>query len=212
MKRSILLFSLAVLLLSCAKKEKENDHPISFTQDIVELPAPKKTGGMPLMQALSLRQSAREYSSKELSAQTLSNLLWSAYGFNRENMRVVPSANNKQSFDVFAVLEKGIYLYDAKENTLIRKKEGDFRKNTGRQEFVAGAPVNLIFVADLGKTTNRDMALADCGYISQNVYLFCASEGLGTVVRGFFDKDELHKLLDLAEQQEVILTQTVGYK
>ncbi|MDR0233004.1 MAG: SagB/ThcOx family dehydrogenase [Dysgonamonadaceae bacterium] len=198
MKRSILLFSLTVLSFSF------------FAQDI-KLPAPQKEGGMPLMEALSLRQTTREFSSKGLYPQTLSNLLWAAYGFNREDKRVVPSANNRQSFDVYVILEKGVYLYDAKENTLILKKEGDFRSSAGRQDFVAIAPVNLIYVADLRKTSSRDMAFADCGFISQNVYLFCASERLGTVVRGWFDKDELHQLLNLTEQQEVILTQTVGY-
>jgi len=199
MKRSILLFGLTVLSFSL------------FAQDI-ELPAPQKTGGMPLMEALSLRQTTREFSSKELCPQTLSNLLWAAYGFNREDRRVVPSANNRQAFDVFVFLEKGVYLYDAKANALILKQEGDFRKSAGRQAFVAEVPVNLVYVADLGKQSSRDMVFADCGFIAQNVYLFCASEGLGTVVRGFFDKNELHQLLNLTEQQEVILTQTVGYK
>jgi len=197
MKRSILLFSLTVLSFSL------------FAQDI-KLPEPQKEGGMPLMEALSLRQTTREFSSKELCPQTLSNLLWAAYGFNREDKRVVPSANNRQAFDVYVILEKGAYLYDAKENTLILKKEGDFRSSAGRQNFVAIAPVNLIYVADLGKT-NGETARVDCGFIAQNVYLFCASEKLGTVVRGWFDKDELHQLLNLTEQQEVILTQTVGY-
>ena len=198
MKRIIFLFSVTVLSFSL------------FAQDI-KLPAPKKTGGKPLMEALNLRQSTREFSSKALNNQTLSNLLWAAYGFNRADKRVAPSANNKQEFEVYVALEKGIYLYDAKANFLILKVKGDFRKNTGKQDYVAKAPVNLMFVADLEKM-GKDMACADCGFISQNVYLFCASENLGTVVRGYFDKDELHKLLKLAEKQEVILTQTVGYK
>ena len=197
MKRSILLFSLTILSLSL------------FAQDI-KLPAPQRTGGMPLMDALNLRQSTREFSSKELSRQTLSDLLWAAYGFNRENKRVVPSANNKQEFEVYVILEKGAYLYDAKENVLILKQEGDFRKSAGTQGYVAGAPLNLIYVANLEKSS-REMACADCGFIAQNVYLFCASEKLGTVVRGSFNKDELHKLLNLAEKQDIILAQTVGY-
>jgi len=198
MKRSILLFSLTILSFSL------------FAQDI-QLPAPQRTGGMPLMEALNLRQTTREFSGKELSRQTLSNLLWAAYGFNREDKRVVPSASNKQEFEVYAILEKGVYLYDAKENTLILKQEGDFRKSAGAQNFVAVAPLNLIYVANLEKS-NREMASADCGFIAQNVYLFCASENLGTVVRGSFNRDELHKLLNLAEKQDIILAQTVGYR
>ncbi len=198
MKRTILLLGLTILSFSL------------FAQDI-KLPTPQKTGGKPLMETLNLRQTTREFSSKELSQQTLSNLLWAAYGFNRADKRVVPSANNKQEFDVYIILEKGIYLYDAKANQLIFKQKGDYRKSAGKQDFVAVAPVNLIYVANLEKS-GREMAYADCGFIAQNVYLFCASEKLGTVVRGYFDKDELHKLLNLSDKKEVILTQTVGYK
>jgi len=194
MKRTILLFGLTVLSFSL------------FAQDI-KLPAPQKTGGKPLMEALSLRQSTREFSDKELSQQTLSNLLWAAYGFNRPDKRVVPSANNRQGFDVYVVLEKGVYLYDAKANQLILKAKGDHRACAGKQGFVATAPLNLIYVAN-----SKETARVDCGFISQDVYLFCASEDLGTVVRGSFDQDELHQLLNLSENAEVILTQTVGYK
>ena len=181
-----------------------------FAQN-VQLPAPQQTGGKPLMEALSQRQTTREFSGEALSQQTLSNLLWAAYGFNRADRRVVPSANNRQQFEVYVALEKGVYLYDAQANQLALKLDGDYRKSTGRQDFVATAPVNLIYVADLGKS-GREMSYADCGFIAQNVYLFCASEDLGTVVRGSFDKDKLHELLNLSEKQEIILTQTVGYK
>ncbi|MDR0368224.1 MAG: SagB/ThcOx family dehydrogenase [Bacteroidales bacterium] len=178
----------------------------------IELPAPEKTGGKPLMEALSDRQSTREFSDKELDLQTLSNLLWSAYGFNRDNMRVVPSANNKQEFTVYAVLKSGVYAYDAKENSLILKVAGDLREKTGKQDFVTVAPLNLVYVADLNITSHREMAGIDCGFIAQNVYLYCASAGLGTVVRGWFDSEEIKAAFGLPENQEPILTQTVGYK
>ena len=206
MKRTM-LFNLTILLLagltilSCSL----------FAQDI-NLPAPERTGGMPLMEAISQRQSSREFSGKELSQQMLSNLLWTAYGFNREDKRVVPSANNKQSFDVYVVLESGIYLYDAKANQLILKVKGDHRAATGKQDFVATAPVNLLFVANYEIQPDRSTSHVDCGFISQNVYLFCASEGLATVVRGWLDKDAIRNLLGLSEKYEVILAQTVGYK
>ena len=206
MKRTM-LFSLTILLLSglsilpC---------PL-FAQDIY-LPAPEKTGGMPLMEAINLRQSTREFSSKELSQQTLSNLLWTAYGFNREDKRVVPSANNKQSFEVYVALENGIYLYDAKANQLILKVNGDHRAATGKQDYAATAPVNLLYVADYEKQPDRTTSHIDCGFLSQNVYLFCASEGLATVVRGWIDKEAIRNLLGLSEKHEVILAQTVGYR
>jgi nitroreductase len=176
----------------------------------IELPAPNKTGGKPLMDVLSERRSTRDFSDKELDKQTLSDLLWAAYGFNREGMRVVPSANNKQEFTVYAVLKSGVYVYDAKENLLVLKVAGDLREKAGKQDFVKVAPLNLVYVADLN-VTSRETAGTDCGFIAQNVYLYCASAGLGTVVRGWFDGDEIKTAFGLTENQAPVLTQTVGY-
>ena len=182
-----------------------------FAQDI-KLPAPNKTGGKPLMAVLNERQSNREFSEKELSMQTLSDLLWAAWGFNREDKRTAPSSQDRQELDLYVFLKKGVYFYDAKNQQLILKVQGNHLAKTGSQPFVATAPLNIIFVANLDKASNRDAALIDCGFISQNIYLFCASEGLISVVRGMFSKDELHKLLTLNEKQEALLSQTVGYK
>ena len=177
-------------------------------QDI-ELPAPQKTGGMPLMEALSLRQTTREFSPQELDMQTLSNLLWAAYGFNRPDKRVAPSANNKQEIDLYVCLKSGIYFYDAKANKLIQKVEGDHRKSMGRQDFVWDAPLNLFLV---GNSDISNSYQIDSGFISQNIYLFCASEGLATVVRGLFNAQEIHSLMNFTDKQVVVITQTVGYK
>jgi len=182
-----------------------------FAQDI-NLPAPKKTGGKPLMEALNDRQTNRDFSDKELSMQTLSDLVWAAWGFNRENKRTAPSSQDRQELDLYVFLKTGVYFYDAKNQKLIMKAQGNNQAKAGRQPFVEVAPVNFAFVANLDKASNRDAALIDCGFISQNIYLFCASEGLISVVRGMFDKNEIHKLLGLTEKQEVLLTQTVGYK
>jgi SagB-type dehydrogenase family enzyme len=183
----------------------------SCTAQDISLPSPSKTGGKPLMEALNDRQTTREYSDKELDEQTLSDLLWAAYGFNREDKRTAPSANNKQEFILYVVLKSGVYVYDAKANVLIQKVKGDFRAKTGKQEFVAVAPLNLVYVVDL-KKNSAEGAMIDCGYISQNVYLYCASAGLGTVVRGWFDKENVRSALQLSEEEEPVLTQTVGYK
>jgi nitroreductase len=179
-------------------------------QDIA-LPTPNKTGGKPLMDVLNERQSTREFSDKDLDLQTLSDLLWTAYGFNRDGMRVVPSANNKQEFTIYAVLKSGVYVYDAKENVLILKVSGDLREKAGKQDFVAVAPLNLVYVADLN-VTSKETANADVGFIAQNVYLYCASVGLGTVVRGWFDGNDIKTAFGLAENQAPILAQTVGYR
>jgi nitroreductase len=181
----------------------------SATAQDIQLPEPQKTGGMPLMEALSLRQTTREFSPQELDMQTLSDLLWAAYGFNRPGKRVVPSANNKQEIDLYVCLKSGIYFYDAKANVLIQKVEGDHRKSMGKQEFVWDAPLNLIFV---GNSDISGSYQIDSGFIVQNVYLFCASEDLATVVRGFFDAKEVHQLMNLTDKQVVVITQTVGHK
>jgi len=183
----------------------------SFAQDI-QLPSPKRTGGKPLMEALNLRQSNRDFSDKELSMQTLSDLLWAGYGFNREDKRTVPSSQDRQEMDLYVFLKTGVYYYDAKNLQLILKAPGDNQAKTGGQPFVTVAPLNVVFVANLDKASNREAALIDCGFIAQNIYLYCASEGLISVVRGSVTKDAVHSLLGLSDKQEVLLGQTVGYQ
>jgi len=179
-------------------------------QDI-QLSAPDKKGGKPLMQALSERKSAREFQEKELPDEVLSNLLWAANGFNREDKRTAPTANNRQELELYLVMKSGIYFYNAREHRLALVKKGDYRKSAGTQTYVANAPVNILFVSDSGKASGKNYAYTDCGFVSQNIYLFCASEGLATVVRGSYDKKVLEELLQLPANQEVLLTQTVGY-
>lgn len=185
----------------------------------IVLPAPQTTGGKPLMQALNLRQSMRNFNEKQLPLQVLSNLLWAANGINRPDLgkRTAPTAMNSQEIDVYVAIESGLYFYDAKVNQLKCIVAKDLRAATGGQPFVAKAPVNLIFVADLLKFKRGDdkmkefFSATDTGYISQNVYLFCASEGLATVVRGGLDRDALGKAMNLKPEQKIQLVQTVGY-
>ena len=184
---------------------------LSIAQDI-KLPSPQKQGGEPLLQVLSKRASTRDFDTqKNIDSQTLSNLLWAAWGYNREDKRTAPSAMNRQEISLHIVTAQGVYLYDAKQNKLAEIAKGDFRENAGMQPFVHTAPLNIIFTADLEKAPGNDMMFVDCGFISQNIYLYCASVGLGTVVRGSFNGDELAKILKLNEKQKVVLTQTVGY-
>lgn len=181
----------------------------SIGQDI-QLTPPNKTGGKPLMQTLSERKSMRNFADKELSLSQLSNLLWAANGFNREDKRTAPTANNKQEIELYVALKSGVYFYDAKKNTLKLIKSGDHRSKTGKQDYVSMASVNIMIVADLNKASSREYAYTGCGYIAQNIYLFAASEGLGSVSRGWYDKDELANLLELPSHKEVMLTQSVG--
>ncbi|MGC9066328.1 MAG: nitroreductase family protein [Candidatus Ratteibacteria bacterium] len=185
----------------------------------VNLPKPQMTGGKPLMEALSARKSMREFSSNELSNQTISNLLWAASGINRSQSgkRTAPSASNWQEIDIYVATPKAVYVYDAKMNVLKPVISGDFRVNFGRQAFVKTAPLVLAYVADyskMGRASQSDKdfySAVDTGFISQNVYLFCASEGLNTVVLGIVDRDNLAKILNLKDEQKIILTQPVGY-
>ena len=183
----------------------------------VALPTPQTSGGKPLMQVLKERKSVRDFGGEPLARQTISNLLWAAWGVNREDgRRTAPSASNRQEIDVYVVMADGAYLYDAQANALKPVAPGDLRKFAGTQAYVAGAPLNLVYVADTAKLGGDDAARlatanADTGFIAQNVYLFCASEGLGTVVRGSVNRDDLGKALNLRATQRITLAQSVGY-
>ena len=184
----------------------------------VQLPKPQTDGGKPLMQVLRERKSVRAFSSQDLSGQTLSNLLWAACGINRpDGRRTAPSAMNRQEIDIYVVTAKGAWLYDAKEHLLKPVAAGDLRTLAGTQEWVKEAPVNLVYVADTAKMGGGDEEAktlysgADTGFIAQNVYLYCASEELATVVRASVDRPALSKALGLRPEQKIILAQTVGH-
>jgi SagB-type dehydrogenase family enzyme len=179
-------------------------------QDI-QLAPPAKTGGKPLMEALNDRQSHRSFEKKDLPAQTLSDLLWAAYGFNREDKRTVPSSQNRQEIDLYVMFSSGIYLYDAKSNVLILKEKGDFRTALGQANISDNASLSLIYVANLDKASGREAGFIDSGFIAQNVYLYCASAGLGSVVRGSFARPDLHNVMKLTDKQEITIVQPVGY-
>jgi SagB-type dehydrogenase family enzyme len=186
----------------------------------IVLPAPDKTGGKPLMQALNDRSSAREFSEKELSLQQLSDLLWSADGINRpeSGKRTAPTARNYQDMSIYVFMRAGIYLYEPKAHTLIQVKAGNFLKATGTQDFVEKAALNLVYVSDLSKMGNTSdehkplYAGIHTGCIVQNVYLYCASQGLNTVTRASFSTNELSGLLNTGPDKLIVLAQTVGFK
>ena len=163
------------------------------------------------MEAISLRQSSRAFDAKELTEQQLSDIMWAAYGFNRADKRTVPSANDKQAYELYVVMAKGTYLYNAKDNVLELKDSKDLRAITGKQDFVKTAPVNIVFAYDTKKQGNDPMAHVDAGFIAQNIYLVCAAEGLATVIRGYIDGPAFAKALNLPANMKVVLGQTVGY-
>jgi len=185
----------------------------------IKLPPPETAGGMPLMQALKARHSTRAFGSKPLPPQVLSNLLWAANGVNRPDSghRTAPSAHDWREIDVYVTTADGAYRYDPPTHTLKRVAAGDIRHVTGVQDYVATAPLNLVYVADLDRMSDasaEDKAFysaTDAGFIAQNVYLYCASAGLAVVVRGLVDRDALGAALGLKKHQRIILSQSVGY-
>lgn len=184
----------------------------------IVLPPPVTRGGMPLMEALALRQSSREFSDRALPLPLLSNLLWAAYGLNRpEGGRTAPSALNAQEVDVFLALPNGAYRYDAATHRLLLAAGKDLRAITGYQDFVDDAPLDLVYVADhrrmaLVQVGQREsFAAAAAGAIAQNVYLFSAGNGLATVIRAWIDRGAIADALGLTHDQQVLLAQTIGY-
>lgn len=182
------------------------------------LPPPRATGGKPLIDALKLRRSIREYAARPLSLQVLSDLLWAAFGVNRPSGdRTAPYWRHVMVIDIYAALADGVWLYDPKEHRLEQQLDVDIRGQTGTQDFVAAAPLNLVYVAhgermqDISPEERRLYASVDTGFIGQNVYLFCASEGLATVFRGSVDTRKLAATMQLGEGQFVTFAQSVGY-
>jgi SagB-type dehydrogenase family enzyme len=188
------------------------------TAQNIKLPAPNRTGGMPLMEALNSRQTVRSFKTDELTHQQLSDLLWAAWGINRESgKRTAPSAMNYQETDIYVLLKSGVYVYNAQENELVFVSDKDEREYAGTQNFIKDAPVQLVLVADLDRMSGNsssgklNTAYIDAGYISQNIYLWCTSEGLGTGARAMIDHEVLSPKLKLDDEQRIIIAHSVGY-
>jgi nitroreductase len=184
----------------------------------IKLSAPDKRGGLPLMQAIAKRRSAREFERKPLPTPVLSTLLWAAFGENRRGGgRTAPSAINVQEIDVYVALPQGAYLYDASAHALKLVARRDVRRVTGYQDFVDEAPLDLVYVADhrrmklIPAGSRESYSAIAAGAIMQNVYLYAASEGLATVVRAFIDRAAIAGALDLGHDEHVVVSQTVGY-
>lgn len=208
MKKIIPLF--AIILLSFTAISQQN---------IVDLPKPEKKGGKPLMEALNERQSSRSFSDKLMPRQNLSDMLWAAFGINRpeNSKRTAPTSRNVQDIDIYVVTKEGAYLYLPEKHALQHIVGDDIREFMGKQEFVADAAVNIVYVSDFSKykgdndEVKKITASAHCGFIGQNVYLYAASEGLSCVFRAWIDKELIHEKLGLEKNQHVMYSQTVGF-
>ena len=187
---------------------------VSLHAQDIELPAPQKTGGLPLMEALAKRSTSRAFDPRELTSQELSDLLWAGVGINRpDGRRTAPSARNSQEIELYVLLKHGGYVYDAAKNTLRLLVSEDLRPQGSSTE----VPVILLFVADLSKRpeiaeAKKNVAAVDSGFVAENIYLYCASEGLATGYRGSgFDRAALSPKLKLRPDQEIVAVQLVGH-
>ena len=215
MKRPLFFLVSSILIMIFISAERISAKEV----ESIKLPIPQMQSGKPLMQALQERKSSRAFSNKKLSLQVISDMLWAADGINRQEsgLKTAPSAMNMQEIDIYVSMAEGLYLYDAETNKLILVLAQDIRAVTGKQDFVAAAALNLIYVANLAKMSKipaqdaQFYAAIDTGFIGQNVYLYCASAGLTTVVRGFMDVPLLSAAMRLKSDQKIILSQTVGY-
>ena len=197
--------------------------PVAQIEGVIKLNPPDLNRGISLMQAMKKRKSTRDISDKKLTPQQLSDLLWSADGVNRpDGKRTSPAAMGIYCVDIYVVLPEGVYLYDPAKRELKLVAKGDFRKSAGMQDFVSVAPVNLVYVFTLRNPKNAPARApvpeekrkiwgdVEVGCIVQNVYLYCASEGLATVVRGMVDQKKFGEILKVKPEQ-IIVAQTVGY-
>lgn len=183
------------------------------------LPPPRADFGKSLAQALKLRRSTRDFDPRPLPPQVISELLWCAYGVNRPATgdRTAPSWRHARETDIFAAMADGVWRYDALAHRLMPHLAADLRGQTGVQDFVGSAPIDLVYVSNADHLTGvsseeqHRVASADVGFIGQNVYLYCASEGLACVFRGSLDQDHLARSLGLGKTQFITFAQTVGY-
>ena len=190
------------------------------TLETIELPMTFEGLHAPLMEAFKLRATHRDIREEEIPMEFVSSLLWSAYGINRpeEGKRVVPSAINAQEYDIYLFTREGIYLYNAEKNSIEMKVKGDYREKISQQKFFAVAPISIVMVANYDRmkkfkqVEDRDFyAAVDAGYISQNIYLFCASASLNTVACGGINRDEIHKILGITNGR-AMLAHPVGLR
>ncbi len=188
------------------------------TPSAIDLPAPRRTGGLPLMEALARRATARAFDTRALTPQQLGDALWAGFGINRpDGKRTAPSSMDKRELSIYVLLPQGAFVYEPQRHRLEPVVPGDLRALGGRQDFVRDAPVTLVYVADRERMTKGSpeeqeaTASFDTGFVSQNVYLYCASEGLATGVRAWVDRDTLGKALGLRAGQLITAAQSIGH-
>lgn len=187
----------------------------------IALAAPDTVGGLSVNEALRNRRSWREYGAAPLTLEELSGVVWAAAGINRPgtDRLTAPSALGLYPIRVYAFFAEGVYAYDARTQKLTRVLEGDRRKLAGMQDFVFGAPLNLVYIADLAAYEGRNIPAGHVRYLcgqdaagyAENVNLYTAGHGLRSITRGSTPEAELLAALGLDPARYfVALAQTVG--
>jgi len=176
--------------------------------ETVKLPKPNTSGGKPLMETMSERRTSRDFNGKEIDNQTLSEILWSAYGVSHERgLRTIPTSRNQKDLEVYVIKKDGAWHYDADDNVLHHIADKDLFPLFATQDFMKDVPVILVYTG----TNDRNTTAMHAGSAYQNVGLYCASKGLKNVVRGLINHDEIAKALGLKKGHQVIVSQAVGW-
>lgn len=196
-----------------------NESVVDISADIIKLPPVSIKGGMDIMSAFHNRKATREYGSRQLALETLSELLWSTTGVNRKDgRRTNPTARNVQEIDVYvAFRDGGTYFYDYLNHTLNKISDNNCYKELAlSQDFALKSPLNIIIVGDLSKfgdgdpKRNQNLAYIDGGIVSQNISLYCAATNLGTVARATMDAQKIKDILKLKDNHVLLLNHPVG--
>lgn len=210
MKKIVL--TLAAMLIALTGTMAQN------ALEVIKLNKPNYDEGMTLLNALKNRKSSKGFTEKEISLQDISNMMWAALGVNRpDGKRTAPTGSNRQEIELYAFFKHGAYYYNYKNHTLELVAKGDHRAITGRAD-AQKAYLNLLFIADTDKTgpghrpgDANTVSYVNVGYVSQNVYLYCASAGIGSRARGGWNQQKVVETLKLKDSMIVVLGQTVGY-
>ena len=178
--------------------------------EVVELPEPQIDKTATLYDALKHRKSVRSYEKRELDKQTLSNILWVAYGVNRDDgRRTIPTARNAKDLSVYVADKNGVWLYNANDNTLKQVTSENIMYAFGTQPFMKDVPAVLIYA---GSDKEHNFSVMHAGSAYQNVELYAGVTDLGCVVRAMFDKEAVAKAVQLPAGQRIIVTQAIGYE
>lgn len=174
----------------------------------IKLPAPDKTNTTTLIQALEQRHSDREFSDKAVDNQTLSSILWAAYGVNRtDGKRTIPTALDKKDLNVYVFNSDGIWLYDANENTLKQQSSENKLDLFRLQDYMNAVSTVLVYTG-----STEDYAVMHAGAAYQNVELYAAATNMASIVRGYFEYEKVAQALNLPAGQRVIISQAIGWK